>query len=58
MNTPFKIGYNAYNLGKSIDENFFDDGSDESLMWLEGWLEAERYDIVWRDAHDNGESYE
>ncbi len=45
MTRANKQGYDAYFSGIGIDDNFYADGTDEALEFVEGWLEAERYDI-------------
>lgn len=56
--TPYKLGYKQYHDNITIDENPFPDGSDESLQWVEGWLEAEHEDVLWRNAMENRGDYE
>lgn len=48
LNSAFKSGFLAYNLGRSIDDNDYADGTDECLQFVEGWLEAERFDVAMR----------
>lgn len=53
MNRAKELGYYEYHQGVKIDDNSFPDGSDEALLWLDGWLEAERDDMEWR--HNGGQ---
>lgn len=41
-NSPFGLGYKAYNDQKGIMSNPFPKGSKEYDLWLSGWLQNDR----------------
>lgn len=47
-----------YHKGFDIDDNPFPDGSDDSMLWVDSWLEAERDDMLWQNAYEDRENYE